>query len=168
MKETDKRVVWNARTDVISDPIGNFSLWSLFFTTQSAVGRLRDLELFSIGVTPEQSGVLFLLSRNQGKSTIAEMADAWLRQRNSVSTLIDRMSKQGLVKKKRIPKQKDLEIEITPKGRELHNRIRNTSKIFDLVFADLTREDKMKFAGCLNMVLSRSLGLLEAKQELPK
>jgi hypothetical protein len=54
----------------------SFTLWRLFFTSQSAVGRLRVLELATIGVTPEQSGALFLLSRNKGKSTITEMADA--------------------------------------------------------------------------------------------
>jgi DNA-binding MarR family transcriptional regulator len=147
-----------------SEQIDNFTLWRLFFVTQSAVGRLRDLELAGLGITPEQSGVLFLLYRNKGKSTIAEMADAWLRQRNSVSTLIDRMSKQGLVRKIKFPGQKDLEIEITPKGLELHKRVRNAGKIFDLVFTDLSVENKKDLAQHLRSVLSRSRRLLDANQ----
>jgi DNA-binding MarR family transcriptional regulator len=143
--------------------INNFILWGLFFTSQSAVGRLRTLELASIGVTPEQSGVLQLLAGNKGKSSIAEMADAWLRQKNSVSTLINRMSKQGLVEKIKIPKQKDLEIEITRKGRELYYKINNTSKVFDMAFADLSREDKKRFAHYLELVLARSRKILDEK-----
>lgn len=165
MEVENKSTIWNSmHNSAYLDQIDNFILWRLFFTTQSAIGRLRDLELSSIGVTPEQSGALFLLIRNNGKSTIAEMADAWLRQRNSVSTLIDRMANQGLVKKIKIPKQRELEIEITPKGREIHNRIINKTKIFDMVFADLTEKDKKQLAQYLRMILVRSRRLLDSTQ----
>ena len=149
------------------EELNNFVLWRLFFTAQSGVGRLRDLELAAIGVTPEQSGVLFLLTRNKGKSTISEMADAWLRQHNSVSTLVDRMAKQGLVKKIKIPKQKELEIVITPKGQEMHNLIKNNSKIFSLVFADLSEKDKKQLAQYLRFILFRSRRILDEQPDTP-
>jgi len=72
--------------------IGNYG--DCFLWHNPVMGRVRDLELAAVGITPEQSGALFLLSR-RGKSTIGEMAKAWCRQRNSVSTLMDRMAKQG-------------------------------------------------------------------------
>jgi DNA-binding MarR family transcriptional regulator len=91
------------------------------------------------------------------------MADAWLRRNNSVSTLIDRMSKQGLVEKIKIPKQKDLEIEITPKWWELYYKIRDTGKVFDMAFADLSDKDKKRFAHYLRLVLARSRKILDEK-----
>jgi DNA-binding MarR family transcriptional regulator len=162
MKAANNNALQNNRKDEeYPDLVDNYVLWRLFFVSRSAVGRLHDLELAAIDVTPEQSGALFLLARNKGKSTIAEMSDAWLRQRNSVSTLIDRMSKQGLVKKIKVPKQKDLEIEITPKGRELHDRVRKTSKVFDKAFIDLSEEDRKQLAQYLRLILSRSRRLLD-------
>jgi DNA-binding MarR family transcriptional regulator len=145
------------------DPDSNVGLWRLFFTAKSSVSRVRDLELAAIGVTPEQSGALFLLA-NRGKSTIGQMAKLWFRQRNSVSTLLDRMEKQGLVKKNKIPKQRDLEVCITPKGREMHDRILATGQVFDAIFNSFSEEDRQDFARCLKMVLSRSRAILEAEK----
>jgi hypothetical protein len=59
MEEANKNTLQNHRMEEeYQNGVNNFILWGLFFTSQSAVGRLRTLELASIGVTPEQSGVL--------------------------------------------------------------------------------------------------------------
>ncbi|HSW57741.1 MAG TPA: MarR family transcriptional regulator [Dehalococcoidales bacterium] len=167
MEKSNRSTAWNAEhNDNYLDSIDNYDLWRLFFVSQSAVGRLRDLELSAIGVTPEQSGALFLLATNQGKSTIAEMADAWLRQRNSVSTLIDRMAKQGLVRKIKIPRQKDLEIEITPRGLELLDRIKNTGRVFDMVFGELEEKERRQFAEYLREILVRARRRLDDQKNL--
>jgi len=87
----------NNTQENIPNHIDTYYLWGLYFMSQSVLGRLRAIELGSMGVTPEKSGVLALLEKNNGKSSIAEMANAWTRQKNSVSTLVNRMAKQGLV-----------------------------------------------------------------------
>jgi DNA-binding MarR family transcriptional regulator len=144
------------------NPQDNLRLWRLFFAARSSMSRVRDLELAAIGVTREQSGALFLLA-GRGKSTISEMANAWCRQRNSVSTLMARMEKQGLVKRVKIPKHKDLEVYITPLGREMHNRVLSTGQVFDTVFTQFSEEDRRDFAQYLRMVLSGSQAILDAK-----
>jgi DNA-binding MarR family transcriptional regulator len=147
------------------DPNNNYRLWSLFFTAQSSMSRVRDLELAAIGVTREQSGALFLLA-GRGQSTIGEMAYAWCRRRNSVSTLMERMEKQGLVKKVKIPKQKDLVVFITPKGREMHHRVLSTSNVIDIIFNQLSEEDRQDFVRCLRMILSRSRTILNTGNKI--
>jgi hypothetical protein len=68
MEEANKNTLQNHKMEEISqNQINNFILWGLFFTSQSAVGRLRTLELAAIGVSPEQSGALILLAGNNGK-----------------------------------------------------------------------------------------------------
>lgn len=148
-----------------TDANNNFKLWSLFFTSESSMSRVRNLELAAIGVTREQSGALFLLA-GRGQSTIGEMANAWCRRRNSVSTLMERMEKQGLVKKVKIPKQKDLVVYITPKGREMHHRVLLTSNVIDIIFNQFSEEDRQDFARCLKMVLSHSLAILNAEPKI--
>jgi DNA-binding MarR family transcriptional regulator len=144
------------------DAHNNFDLWCSFFLAQNAMSRIRNLELAGIGVTPEQSGALHLLYKN-GSSTIGEMATTWLRQRNSVSTLMERMAKQGLVKKIKIPRQRDLEIQITPKGREMHDRIRQyTGQVFESVFTQFSEKDRQDFLRCLSIVLTSSREILDS------
>lgn len=151
----------------IGNLIEAFILWRLLFNAKSAVGRLRDLELAAHGVTPEQAQVLLTLSSKNGKSTISEMSDAWLRQRNSVSTLVERMSKQGLVKKIKYPGIRELEIQITPKGEEMHNRVSISRETFDNVFGILSDEDRKRLAGYLESIVLQSRGLLGVTSNLP-
>jgi DNA-binding MarR family transcriptional regulator len=141
------------------DPANNYILWGLLLFAHSTMGRVRDLELADIGVTPEQSGALFLLARN-GKATIGEMAEAWCRQRNSVSTLMERMAKQGLVKKVKVPKQRGLEIHITTKGRQMHDRIVRNGQVFNMVFGRFSGDERQEFARCLRIVLKGSQELM--------
>jgi DNA-binding MarR family transcriptional regulator len=155
LRESTNKLPVRQENEDNMDSYDNLGLWRLFFTAKSSVSRVRDLELAAIGVTPEQSGALFLLA-NRGKSTIGQMANAWIRQRNSVSTLLDRMEKQGLVKKNKIPKQKDLEVCITPKGREMHNRILATGQVLDTIFNKFSEEDRQDFIRCMKKVISSS------------
>lgn len=148
------------------NPDDNLRLWHLFFIARSSVSRARDLELAEIGITPEQSGALFLLAR--GNSTIRQMANAWCRQPNSVSTLLDRMEKQGLVKKIRIPKQRDLEVRITSKGRKSYKRILATGRIIDFVFNKFSEEDRQDFVRCMKMVISSSRIILDGDKTVPQ
>jgi DNA-binding MarR family transcriptional regulator len=147
------------------DPNNNYRLWSLFFTAESSMSRVRDLELAAIGVTREQSGALFLLV-GRGQSTIVEMANAWCRRRNSVSTLMERMEKQGLVKKVKVPNQKDLVVFITPKGREMHHRVLSTSNVIDIILNQFSEEDRQDFVRCLRMILSRSRNILNDDEKI--
>jgi DNA-binding MarR family transcriptional regulator len=151
----ESKVAVRVRSGDDFDPGNNYLLWGLLLFAQSTMGRVRDLELADMGVTPEQSGALFLLAR-EGKSTIGEMADAWCRQRNSVSTLMERMAKQGLIKKVKVPRQRGLEIHITNKGRQMHDRIVRNGQVFDTVFAQFSEDERQEFARCLRIILKGS------------
>jgi DNA-binding MarR family transcriptional regulator len=78
--------------------VNAFNTWLLLDYTRFTVARLRDIELTKLGITPEQAAILKILCRH-GTSNIAKIADRWMRQQQSVSTLISRMAEQGLVKK---------------------------------------------------------------------
>ncbi len=147
--------------------VDTFTLWRLLFNARNAVGRLREFELASSRVTPEQSQALLLLTSKNGTSNISEMADAWLRQRNSVSTLMDRMAKQGLVKKIKHPGHRELEIRITPRGQAMFNRTSDVRETFDRVFAVLSEEERNQLAQSLKAIVLRSRGLLGASTKLP-
>ncbi len=134
-----------------------FNTWLILDYTRFTVARLRDIELTKLGITPEQAAILKILCRH-GTSTITQIADRWMRQPQSVSTLISRMAKQGLVQKVKYPKRKVIEINVTEKGKRLHDKL--TSDSINMVFSALSQDDLQKLSQYLKLLYIRSRGLL--------
>ena len=136
-----------------------FSSWLLLDFTRFTVARLRDYELAKIKITPEQAAILQILVRRKGKSTIGEIANAWMRRMHSVSTLVHRMEKQGLVKVIKYPRIKTLEVEISEKGKKYYGKL-NRAPI-ENVFSVLSPEQINQLSSYLQLLLKRARSLLE-------
>lgn len=143
--------------------INAFDAWFLLDQTKFLISRLRDIELSELGVTPEQAAILRILAH--GKATIASIEESWMRKPQSISALITRMTKQGLVRKKKYPKKKIIEISLTEKGMSVHDEL--TLKSLDMVFSALSQDDLQKFSQYLKLLYIRSRGLLGIKSPSP-
>lgn len=135
----------------------NFSMWLLLDFTEFAIGRLRDLELATIGITREQAMILQTLHASNGKSTIGNISDSIMRRTHSISTMVRRMEKQGLVRIIKHAKQKELEVAITSKGRQLREKI--TKKTIDAIFSVLSQEERMSLSLSLKLLLVKARSL---------
>ncbi len=165
-------MVKNNKFDLIQDAINivdnnfmvkfvgddSFSLWLLLDYTRSAIGRLRDYEISNIGITPEQAVILQVLTNLNGKSTIRQISDSWMRRMHSISTMAHRMEKQGLVKITKYPGRKELEVSITDKGSELQAKLTRTS--IDAVFSFLSKEERHILSLSLKLLATRTHNLL--------
>ena len=76
-------------------------LWCLLVRTWYAISRLRELELAQFGLTIEQSSILKIIYVRGGRSTAKELEYLTMRRQHSISTLINRMHKRGLIDKKK-------------------------------------------------------------------
>ena len=159
------RGIDNPKNDFLSKFSGNdiFSVWMLLDYTRFSVSRLRDYEVSKIGITPEQSAILQILDRRGGKSSIGEIAIAWMRRQNSVLTMVRRMEKLGLVNIVKYPKRRELEIVITDKGQEICNKITRTS--IESVFSVLSSEEIQQLSLYLRLLLGRARDLLKLIDE---
>jgi DNA-binding MarR family transcriptional regulator len=142
---------------VITGPADMFTAWVLLDYTRFVISRLRDVEVAEVGLTPERAAILNILNK-YGSSTVTDIADAWMRQHHSVSTLINRMAAQGLIQKIKHPKQKEIEICITPKGKALQDKV--TRRSIEMVFSTLTPDDVQKLSQYLKLLFIRARGLL--------
>ena len=79
----------------------DFSLWRMLDHARFIMARSREMELAKYDLTPEQSHVLDILRESDGSTTINQLVDITQRQHHSISTLIDRMTRQGLVSKQK-------------------------------------------------------------------
>lgn len=128
--------------EVTSD--ADFSLWRFLDHTRYMIARLRKTELARVGLTPEQVHILDILVHDNGSSTINKIVEITARQHHSISTQINRMALQGLVRKvKSTDDSRKYTIKITRKGRNLFGQV-NTDSI-KTIFSVLSDEEKQVF-----------------------
>ena len=146
-------------------PGDSFRLWKLLDHTRFMISRSREMELAELGLTPEQAYVLEILRQNAGKTTINDIVDITQRQHHSMSTLINRMTKQGLVsKQKDLNDNRKYDVVITKKGRRLTNEM--TTESIEEIFACLTDDEKVEMRKHLNSLLLKAYAVL-GKEFIP-
>jgi DNA-binding MarR family transcriptional regulator len=133
--------------------------------SQSLIIRARELELAQYGITREQMSILHALLISDGSATIDEIGTIIVRQHNSVSTIVSRMSKLGLVKKERMPHEKKFRVLITEKARKTVSAI--PRKSIEMIFNCLTVEEKVQLATHLEQLVSQGHEIIGHNFNLP-
>jgi MarR family transcriptional regulator, organic hydroperoxide resistance regulator len=132
----------------------SYSLWRYLDHARYMVFRLREKELAQSGLTPEQAQILDIIYTAGGFTTINFIVKSTQRQHNSISTLIARMSLQGLVKKTRTRRDKRAyRITITEKGVTAYLSLSNNS--IEQAFSGLTDDEKNALFYYLERLLTR-------------
>jgi DNA-binding MarR family transcriptional regulator len=132
----------------------DFRLWKFLDRTTHVILLSRELELASFGLTQEQAYVLDIINNHGGLTTIGVIAEITLRQHHSISALIARMEKQGLVAKKRNSENwRQYDIIMTERGRDLLQKT-TLRKSIEAVFSALSRENKRELSALLTQLLS--------------
>jgi len=94
-----------------------FTTYTMLRQTWAAVNKVAESKLAKVGLTPEKTAVLWACRDYPGTLTPAEIARLLFRENQTVAGLLNRMEKEGLVK--RIPKRKGhpyTEVKLTAKG----------------------------------------------------
>jgi DNA-binding MarR family transcriptional regulator len=146
------------KKDIESEALPDFSLWRLLDRTRFAVGRLRELELAQFGLTIEQSAILTILQNRHGSAITKEIEFETMRQNHSITTLVNRMIKAGLVSKEKTGRGRRYRIVITDNGQSIFKKATKAS--IEMTFAALIDKDKTQFADYLNALLDKARSLL--------
>lgn len=97
-----------------------FKLWVMLEHAHSAVFAAREKELAQYGTSPMKTAVLFIVQSIGSEATPAEIARWILRKSHTVSGLLDRMEKDGLITRtKDLPKKNLVRVTITAKGKKV-------------------------------------------------
>ncbi|MGD9142602.1 MAG: MarR family transcriptional regulator [Dehalococcoidia bacterium] len=135
-----------------------FDLWVLLDNAHFAVSRARILELSQYNLTKEQAQVLYVLLNSGGSATQAQISDFTMRQHHSVSTLVNRMVKDGLVHKEKDPAGKGFLICITRKGRDKYRKV--TRESMEMIFSSLSSDEVKQLTRYLEQLQQTARGLL--------
>jgi DNA-binding MarR family transcriptional regulator len=107
-----------AGTEPLTDP--QFEAWKAFLRAHAAVLRVLDDELEAEqGIPLTYFDVLIQLWRAGGRLRMSDVADAVVLSRSGVTRLVDRMARDGLVRREPCPTdRRALYAVLTPKGKK--------------------------------------------------
>ena len=97
-----------------------FAAWVLMHQTWYVMRKSEERKLAKVGLTPERLQVLSVCTDYPGTLIPEEISRLIFRDSQSVSGLLNRMERDGLVR--RVPKRKGhpfTEVHLTPRGEEL-------------------------------------------------
>jgi DNA-binding MarR family transcriptional regulator len=140
-----------------TDP--DVNLYILLDQTDGIITSAVELEIKHLKMTQPQARVLTMLSRQDKPATLDELANWTLKEFNSVSTLINRMEKKGLVKKSKQPGDLKTYVSLTEKGSDLyHNKV--TERSIHLIFEKLSAQEKKQMESALKKLRDTTRDLL--------
>jgi len=145
----------------------NELLWGRLFLAAKVVERAREIELSHVNVSLIQAMVLYALKLSPEPLTPSRLARMLCREPHSMSALIDRMEKQGLVEKKHDLSRKNLvRVVVTPKGEEAFQRQRSVNAVSNLT-STLTKEEREALGTCVDKLRLRATELIRKMTPTP-
>ncbi len=145
----------------------NELLWGRLFLAAKVVERAREIELSRVNVSLIQAMVLYALKLSPEPLTPSRLARMLCREPHSMSALIDRMEKQGLVQKKHDLSRKNLvRVVVTPKGEEAFQRQRSMNAVANLT-STLTKEERQALGICVDKLRVRATELIREMTPTP-
>ncbi len=121
----------------------DYDLWLLLARTHYRVKQARTSELRRLGLTPEQAGILYYVNASGNNAMPTEISRWMMREPQTITSVIDRMEKKGLIKKSRDDERKNVvRISLTDKGRRVleHSNQRESFHKIMSVLSDEKRE----------------------------
>jgi DNA-binding MarR family transcriptional regulator len=114
--------------------IDSYKLFHLLRQTADAIHKSREYELKKYNLSPEQAGALVCIYSLGPKATPAELSRWLFRERNSITILLNRMHRMGLINKTADTKRKNLiRLSLTPLGYEAYKRSVEFQAFFPLI-----------------------------------
>ncbi len=141
-----------------------YNLWVLLSQTRAAIFKVRHKKVGQY-LHPNQAAALVSIWWQEGKMTPAALSRWLFLEPHTVSELINRMQKKGLVAKKKDRQRGNvIRIAITEKGREVCKTVMGKDLIQDLM-SSLTSEQRENLQEILRTLYYRALEELGTEKE---
>ena len=130
-----------------------FYLWIKLARVRGALYKVREQELKPYALKPEHSLIFFMVKTLKNKATPAEIARQTFRRPHTVSVVINRLVKLGLLSKKNNPKQKNsVIISLTPEGERIYRHARKRKSMIKVI-SRLSQKEYDQLERCLDVLL---------------
>lgn len=145
----------------------DYELWVLLHQTTDAMVRTREDELRQFSISRMQSAVMFIVKAIEGPATPAEISRWLFREPHTVSGLLNRMEKQGLVRRVKDLERKNLiRVTLTEKGEKAYHQSREL-KVIHEILSCLSPKERDNLRTYLERLRNKALRELGRKEALP-
>lgn len=137
----------------------DYELGVLLHQASDAMVRARENELRQVGISRMQAAVLFVVEAAEGPVTPAEISRRLVREPNTVFELLNRMERDGLIRKVRdLERKNQIRVAITEKGEEAYHRSRK-GKVLRKILSSLSREEQDNLRAYLETLRNKARAL---------
>jgi DNA-binding MarR family transcriptional regulator len=141
--------------------------WSTFNQAYWVMIRVAEQELRSLDLTMIQAAVLYWVKTCKAPPTPADLSRLLFRRPHTVLDLLGRMEKQGLVKRTRDPKRKNVSrIVLTDKGEKAFKRQKKVRGIA-AILSELTPEETETVLAALEKLRQKAIEELKSGLSAP-
>ncbi|MBI4333190.1 MAG: MarR family transcriptional regulator [Chloroflexi bacterium] len=148
----------------------DYNLWAMVQLTRQVMSAAREIELSQYGISTIEASLLFVIHaiEETGKpATPAEIARWLARKPNSVTELLTRMAKKGLVRKvSSSPGSHTKRIVLTGEGQRAYDRSSERLSIHHII-SRLTEDERRNLWSYLEKLRNGAMEELGAKQTAP-
>ncbi|GAJ00051.1 unnamed protein product, partial [marine sediment metagenome] len=135
----------------------DYKLWLLLKQATDAILRVRQKELNQYNITTSRAAALFVIEAIGDKTTISEISRWLFRELHSVSRLLSRMEKEGLVKRVKDPDMKKAaRIMVTEKGQQAYSQSTKMESIHEILSC-LSEEEHQQMVSSLQILRDKAL-----------
>jgi DNA-binding MarR family transcriptional regulator len=133
-----------------------FLLWVLIAQTKDAILKARQRDYARFGISDDRRAILYIIMNNGGKATPVIIARNLFRELHSVTEMLKRMEKDGLVERRKGTGRSKVEVVITEQGRDVFEQS-HRNETDQRVFSALTKQERERFSQYLWKLRSRVL-----------
>ena len=145
----------------------NEKTWERLVVTYTVLERAREMELGQAGLSLPQAAVIYFLKTAKELLTPSKLSRLIYKEPHTLSGLLSRMEAQGLVKKTKDLKRKNLvRVSLTKKGEESFKRQVNVRTVRN-VTSCLSSKELASLNGFLDKLYTKGIGLLREMQPYP-
>lgn len=145
----------------------NYLLWVFLNMTSDALLKARQKELNQYDISNRQAMALLIIQAIDEKVTAAEISRWSFRETHTVTDILSRMEKQGLIRRDKNLHRKNLvRISLTAKGQEVYNKSLERESIKNIMSV-LSEEERLQLSFYLEKLWNKALQELGMEQKLP-
>ena len=135
------------------------SAWAILHKACATVMRCEEVMFSKVGITPQQYAVLAVFKGSKSPVTPTEVARQLDRRTNSITLIVDRMEKAGLIKRVRnLQDRRTIQLVMTKKGLEAFDRATKPGTDFvKEILSCLTEKELKIFINFLERIRQKAI-----------
>jgi len=142
-----------------------YDLWILLSRVYHLIAMLRKLELSKYKILPVQSYILFIIKALGDETTPSKISEYVYQQRSSISDILNRMVKQGLIRKtNKSGGNKRVIVTLTAKG-EKALTLSKYREYLHKVMSSLTENKKRQLESAMEILRDSAINELSITQK---